>query len=415
MMKKWIGFVMVTMLMVISMPVYAEGAATANALKFKDVPSSHWAYASIMHAAKKGYVKGFPDGTFRPNESVTAAQFISMLILSLTEKDESGVVNWSKDVLDRIPEHVKSTSIYGVDFNFSQGTPWYKNYVQTAKDLSVINNEYDSRYNEPLTRERAASVVNGMDDYFDSAIVESYAKLAITKTKDKTKIDEFLQVAVGSTIIRGIMMGFPDGTWKPKKEITRAEAISLIERVNNKSIRHSFQPDMTGVPYADVPNYGYTETQKIIFTNAEMKRVFDTLSKTQEVSQGSYLSDSGILDFYKDEVEKEKAIRKLFYFEDFTDPEQYYDLSINLSGNVYNVFINGKSGSLDRASEPLDQFLSIIFSSNDAATVRKLINDNISSSDRKLDIKKTIGKREVYISSSGRNILNVAVSAYPDK
>jgi hypothetical protein len=415
MMKKWISFVMVTMLMVISLPVYSERTAAANALKFKDVPSTHWAYASIIQAAEKGYVKGFPDGTFRPNDSVTAAQFISMLILSLTEKDESGIVNWSKDTLDRIPDYLKFQIIYGVQFDFSQGSPWYINYVNIAKDFSVINNEYEGRYNEPLTRERAASIVNGMVELLDGVITDSYSKLVVSLVKDNTKMDENFRVPVGATMIRGIMTGFPDNTWRPKKLVTRSEAIELIERVSNKTIRNPVETNMTGIPYSDVPVFGFSNSMRIVFTNAEMKKVYDTLSNTQEVFQGSYLNETGSLWYYKDEIEKEKAIRKLFYFEDFTDPEQYYDLGINLSENVYSLSINGKPGSLDRASKPLDELLSFIFNSTDAATVRKLINGNISGADRKIDINKTLGKREVYNSSSGRNILHIAVSAYPDK
>ncbi|MCD9025962.1 S-layer homology domain-containing protein [Cohnella silvisoli] len=418
MMKKWILSVLaaILMLVVVSLPVYAEESVnSAAAIKFKDVPVSHWAYASIMNAAGKGYVKGFPDGTFRPNESVTAAQFISMLILSLTEKDESGVVNWSKDTLDRIPEHVKSKMFYGVQYKFTQGSPWYINYVNIAKDFSIINNEFEGRYIEPLTRERTVGIVMGVDNYLVGGIYNSYANLAVSKLKDFTKIEEYYRADVGGGMIRGIMTSFPDGTWKPKKEITRAEAITIIERINNKSIRNPYMPVMTGVPYSDVPFYGYTDLQRLVFTNAEMKKVYDTLNSTLEEFQGSYLSNSGTLDYYKDEEAKEKAIRKLFYFEDFTDPEQYYDMGINFMGNVYFVVINGKSDSLDRTSETLDKFLSLIFSSNDAAAVRKLINDNISTANRTLNIKKTIGKREVLISSSGRNILSVAISAYQDK
>jgi hypothetical protein len=154
---------------------------------------------------------------------------------------------------------------------------------------------------------------------------------------------------------------------------------------------------------------------RMVFTNAEMKKVYDSLASTQEEFDGKYLNASGVLSYYKDEVEKEKSIRKLYYFEDFTDPEQYYDLGINTSENVYNMFINGKPGSIDRSSKPIDQFLSIIFNSNDAASVRKLINDNISKANSFFNIQKMIGKREVYITSSGRNILNVAISAYQDK
>ncbi|TFE27856.1 S-layer homology domain-containing protein [Cohnella luojiensis] len=411
-MKKWILSVMATMLMVISLPVYAVESDTATTPKFKDVPTTHWAYTSIMQGAGKGYVKGFPNGTFKPNDPVTSSQFISMLILSLTSKDESGVINWSKNTLDLIPEFAKSTMIYGVQYDFGQGSPWYINYVNIAKDFGVINNEFEGRYNEPLTRERTAAIVKGMDEYLNDVVTDAYAKIAAGQIKDSNKIDEFLRVSAGATLIRGIMTGFPDGTWKPKKVITRAEAIAIIERVNNKSIRRPMQPNMTGVFYSDVPSYGYSELKRIVFTNNEMKKVYDSLSGTLDSFQGSYLSDTGILRYYKDEVEKEKDIRKNFFFEDFTDPVQYYDLAINPTGNVYNLFINFKSGSLERSSKPLDQFLSMIFSTNDAATVRKLITDRIA--DQTSDIKKTVGKREVVISSDG-DILFIAISAYQDR
>jgi N-acetylmuramoyl-L-alanine amidase len=47
--------------------------------KFKDVPSSHWAYGPIEQAAEQGWIGGFPDGTFRPGEPVTRAQAVSMI------------------------------------------------------------------------------------------------------------------------------------------------------------------------------------------------------------------------------------------------------------------------------------------------------------------------------------------------
>jgi hypothetical protein len=391
-----------------------SGLTVAATLKFKDLPTTHWAYTSIIQAADKGYVKGFPDGTFRPNDPVTASQFISMLILSLTALDESGVTNWSKDMLSRLPEHVKKTMIYGVQFDFSQGSPWYKNYVQIAKDFGVIKNEYEGRYNESLTRERAAAIVDEMDKYLDDVVVDAYAKIAVGQIKDSNKIDGFLQVSAGATLIRGLMTGFPDGTWKPKKVITRAEAIAIIDRVSNKSIRHPMEPNMTGVSFSDVPSYGYSELKRIVFTNTEMKKVYDSLAGTLESFQGSYLNDTGILRYYKDEVEKEKDIHKNYFFENFTDPVQYYDLIINPSyGNAYNLLINSKAGSLDRSSKPIGQFLSIIFNANDAVVVRKLINDQISHASTS-DIKKTVGKREVVISSH-RDILDVAISAYQDK
>ena len=48
-------------------------------LTFPDVPDSHWAAASILSAADKGWISGFPDGTFRPEEKITRAQVVTII------------------------------------------------------------------------------------------------------------------------------------------------------------------------------------------------------------------------------------------------------------------------------------------------------------------------------------------------
>lgn len=46
---------------------------------FKDVPSTYWAQTFIQELATRNIIKGFPDGSFRPNDPVTRAQFAAML------------------------------------------------------------------------------------------------------------------------------------------------------------------------------------------------------------------------------------------------------------------------------------------------------------------------------------------------
>lgn len=54
--------------------------------RFPDVPKSHWAYEHIENLAKLGIVKGYPDGTFRPNDPVTRAQVAKMIDLAMKKK-----------------------------------------------------------------------------------------------------------------------------------------------------------------------------------------------------------------------------------------------------------------------------------------------------------------------------------------
>jgi hypothetical protein len=54
-----------------------------NPLRFSDVPASHWAYSMIARAAHAGIIDGYPDGTFRPDASVTRIEMAAMIAKSL--------------------------------------------------------------------------------------------------------------------------------------------------------------------------------------------------------------------------------------------------------------------------------------------------------------------------------------------
>ena len=56
---------------------------------FNDVPSSHWAVAYIATAAAKGWVVGFDDGSFRPDNNITRAEVVSIINNLLNRKIES--------------------------------------------------------------------------------------------------------------------------------------------------------------------------------------------------------------------------------------------------------------------------------------------------------------------------------------
>jgi N-acetylmuramoyl-L-alanine amidase len=65
---------------------HANGLAQALGIKkkpsvyeFKDVTQDHWAYQAIIEAARKGFISGFPDGTFKPDQPLTRAQMAAIL------------------------------------------------------------------------------------------------------------------------------------------------------------------------------------------------------------------------------------------------------------------------------------------------------------------------------------------------
>ena len=389
--------------------------ATADTNRFSDI-SNHWAKAQIEQAVEKGYVSGFPDGTFRPDEPVTVAQFIAMMFLSFTKEDSSGKLVWSSSVLAKVPDWGMD-NFYVVQ-DFSQGKPWYQNFVNAAITFGLIKDyEYEGRFDEPLTRERAAKIAEYMDGYFHGGIHDPYAELAYLTFKDYSKVEKGYKWNVGSAALRGIMGGYPDGAWKPKRWVTRAETISIMERMNNVSLRTPLKVNLTGVPYALVTNPGY-DKQVYIFPNWEMKNVFDEMGSKLIDYPGYTANFLSQYNYFETEELKEKHLRKQIYLDGIWSREHQVDLTIAFATNVYELHLSAEKGRAERVSKTLDTFIGLVFNTS-AAKVRKMIDDSMINhkQGKNVDIEVIIDNRQVVIESApgGFNYLIIAISSYADR
>ncbi|MCX6328280.1 MAG: S-layer homology domain-containing protein [Bacteroidia bacterium] len=53
---------------------------------FSDTDSSHWAYGAIEAIAKAGIILGYPDGTFKPDQNITRAEYVTIACKSLLRR-----------------------------------------------------------------------------------------------------------------------------------------------------------------------------------------------------------------------------------------------------------------------------------------------------------------------------------------
>jgi hypothetical protein len=382
--------------------------------EFKDLTPDHWAYAAIAQGVRQGYIAGFPDGTFRPNDPVTVAQFIKMTLMSLTD-DSSGFVWWSDKYLALVPDWYQFF-LNNATANFEDGTPWYENYVRTAQNLELIADEYVGRYDEPLTRERAAKIVNNLDDYFHGSFQREHALLAGTQLfKDFDRADFYFQEYVGDVALRGIMVGNEAGYFNPKATITRAEAAKICLLLADANLRSHVSVDLTGVPYSIVPSPGYGP-YILIFANDEMKRTYDAMYEAQKDYPGATMADTGLLDYFADEELKEKAFKKRYY-PDKSDSNFIGDFGISFSGNVYILTISTDQQNFQRGSNELTHFLSLIISNptQRSSLFNEIKTSIINSQENKdVSINKIVDDRQVIIQGYG-NYVYLAISAYQDK
>jgi len=62
---------------------FPDAEVIQRPMTFTDVPPSHWAYKAIKNASEKGFFAGYPDGTFKPNQSIPRVQAIIVLAAHL--------------------------------------------------------------------------------------------------------------------------------------------------------------------------------------------------------------------------------------------------------------------------------------------------------------------------------------------
>ncbi|OUM98934.1 MAG: hypothetical protein BAA02_09060 [Paenibacillaceae bacterium ZCTH02-B3] len=378
---------------------------------FPDVPPTHWAYEAIQTGVELGYIKGFPDGTFRPNDPVTAAQFIKMAFMSLTD-DAMGFVWWSEKYLDMVPEWNRRW-LNNKTTNFEEGTPWYKNYIDTAKNNAFIHDEFDGRFDAPITREQAAKFISKLDAIFRGHHIREYSMLVGAQLfKDFDQVDLYLQEYVGDVALRGIMIG-SKGYFNPKGRVTRAEAAKICLLLMDDSKRAKINVNLEGVPYSIVPNPGYG-TMVMIFANEEMKSVYDEMRSRQKDYPGATDADGGTLGYFENEELRDEEFRA-FYFMDIENWKVRYDLSLGFSGNVYGMGVATAEGRLERASREIRHFLSLIFE-KEADSVYRLIESAVLNARQGINemVEKTVESRQIVIVSHG-DALNIGISAYRDK
>ena len=98
------------------------GFSKKSSVKFKDVLSDSWCYDAISVAVGEGYTNGYPDGTFRPNAKMSRAEAATFLT-RIFMKTNSDKVESRVDFKDNLPEWAKDSIDYVVEKGYMKGYP----------------------------------------------------------------------------------------------------------------------------------------------------------------------------------------------------------------------------------------------------------------------------------------------------
>lgn len=221
--------------------------AAPSAHSFPDT-QGHWAQEQIEAAVQSGWVNGYPDRTFRPDAAITRAEFTKML-LSATEMDaDSELVQWMK-------ESNKTNQGPLTDMANHWLTKQGLTDIALASGLLIVDdyNEHKFQPEKAIARYEIALMADRALGLVYPATHEKTLDLSFT---DKSNIQDWMLGYVKQAVDAGILKGYPDGSFGPRKTATRAEAVVMISRVLNEMRKGTSDNESITLvfPYNDAPH-----------------------------------------------------------------------------------------------------------------------------------------------------------------
>ena len=189
-----------------------------NTVVFIDVPTNHWAKDQINYFAEQGIVDGYADGSFKPEAGVTREEFCKLLVSTFKQPLETPETPTFSDVaVNR----------------------WSYPYVEVCKDfLTGYANPFGGLPTfhpaEYATREDIAVALVRMMGFTDKDA--NNPNYAAYNFRDGGNISPNILAYVSIACERGLISGYPDGTFGPAKGITRAETVVLLNRATKQAV-----------------------------------------------------------------------------------------------------------------------------------------------------------------------------------
>lgn len=151
---------------------------------------------------KSSYLMGYGDGTIRPDANVTRAEAVAMI---------ARLMGYSQD---------KSKEIY------ADGNGWFNSYLSAAYSAGILEEKMGENFrpNENITRAELAQMISHIDKKNDA------------KAPFKDIAGHKYEAAIGQIFGNGRIKGYEDGTFKPDREITRAEIATMLNRLFDRKI-----------------------------------------------------------------------------------------------------------------------------------------------------------------------------------
>lgn len=237
------------------------------AVELRDI-SDNWAFSQIFYLVDKGVVAGYADGTFRPNNPISRAEFITITNRAF------GFANTS-----------------AIQYTDVRNSDWFYGEIAKAKAAGYIAGFSDGsmRPNSQISRQEVAAIMARVLN-LDTTVPGELSFV------DADSIPDWSRNAIAAMVKGGYISGYPDGKFRPTNAISRAEAAVIISlSIGNRVAVTGISLDKAAAVVAEGESIALTATitpsdatnQRIIWTSSDKNTaIVSTTGKVTGVTAG---------------------------------------------------------------------------------------------------------------------------------
>lgn len=170
---------------------------------------------TVTHNA---YIEGYDDGTFRPEANITRAEAAAIFARNISEQKNEKINNGKSSFAD-----VKTDK-------------WYTSYIAYLEEYGIIDGYDDGTFKPDAEISRAEFVTMAERAYKLFGEVRSEKENIFTDIDNSHWAAEHIYTAIAMDWIKG----YADGTFRPDNKITRAEVVTIVNRVTGRNADEDF-------------------------------------------------------------------------------------------------------------------------------------------------------------------------------
>lgn len=243
----------------------ANEAASEASLLLSDI-SGHWAQKQIQNWLSKDLITGYPNKTFKPDNSITRAEFIALANRSF-----------------------KFSATAQYTFSDVKADEWFTGDIARASAAGYISGYQDGTFKPgmDISRQEAASIIARILK-LDTGVNQDN----LNQFKDKADFPDWSKAAIARVVEQGIMHGYPDKTFGAQRPISRAEALVALDGALNTMSEPTPVPVPKETSYDKSGTYGPTTGEKTIAGDVTISAAGVTLRNSR--IEGNLLLGEGI-------------------------------------------------------------------------------------------------------------------------